>query len=176
MNIIKEISCYFDRVAREIKLFKRKQTIIFSVVFFTLGVFSWMIGGKTNRVVLLYSFPKCAVGISFAFILWGLSFALCGLIFGGILYGSERYRHRITYKICLYISLMEIFIYITYPLFFKACAPFLACLAYLISIFFCFLAISSAFKYYSLWTILLSLHILWLIYNAYVCLAFIFIT
>ena len=149
--------------------------IIFAIMFLLLGIMSWIIGGKTNRVVLLYSFPRCAIGISFAFIFWGISFALCGCIFCGILYGCERYKRRISYKICLYISLMQIFILTTYPLFFGACAPFIAFLAFLISIFFCILAISSAFKHFSLWTVILSMHLLWLVYNSYVCLAFIFI-
>jgi hypothetical protein len=45
----------------------------------------------------------------------------------------------------------------------------------IVAISFCLMAILSAYKFYSLWTVALVLHELWLMYNAYVCLTFILI-
>ena len=175
MKLIKRISCYFDRISYEIRIIRRKHTLIFMGIFLLLGIFSWILGGKTDRVMLLYSFPRAAIGIGFMFILWGFSFMFCGCIFAGIAFSCERYRRHISQKICLYIILMQLFTLIAYPLFFGAIAPFIAFLSLIISIFFCIMAILSSIKFFTLWTVFLSVHILWLFYNAYICLAFIFI-
>ena len=175
MKFIKKISCYFDRVSCEIRKINKKNTLIFMGIFLILGVFCWIMGGKTDRVMLLYRFPRIAIGVGFMFFLWGISFVFCGLIFSGIILSCEKYRRHISYKISLYLVLMQLFTYIVYPLFFGATAPFLSFLSLLIAIFFCFLAISSSFRFYSIWTICLILHMIWLVYNAYVSLAFILI-
>ena len=175
MKLFRRISCYFDRITYEIKSINKLKTLIFMGIFLILGVFSWILGGKVDRVFLLYTFPACAMGIVFAFLLWGLFFILCGFIFAGIAFGCKRYRRNISYKICLYIILMFIFILTFYPLFMGARAPFIALISILVSILFCLMAILSAYRYFSLWNVALILYGLWLIYNAYVCLAFILI-
>lgn len=175
MKLFKKISCYFDRIAYEIRTIKGLQTLIFMGVFLFLGVLSWIIGGRVDKILLLYNFPLSAIGIGFAFLLWGISFILCGSVFAGIAFGCKRYRRNISYKICLYIVLMFIFMLTVYPLFFGARAPFFTFISLIVAISFCLMAILSAFKFYSLWTVALVLHELWLMYNAYVCLAFILI-
>ena len=175
MKLIKRISCFFDRISHEIRMIKIKYMLIFALIFLILGIASWIIGGGVNRVMLLYTFPRSAIHIGFMFILWGLSFLLCGTIFAGVLFGCEKYKRQKAYKIGLYIALMQIFTLIIYPLFFGAIAPFIALLSILVSIFLCFLAIISAYRIYSMWTICLGLHFLWLLYNGYICLAFILI-
>lgn len=144
-------------------------------IFLILGIFSWIVGGKTDRVTFIYAFPRAAMSIGFMFIFWAASFMICGCVFACIMFNSKKFRNHITYKICLYLILMQIFTYIIYPLFFGAMTPFFAFLSILIAIFFCFLAILSSFNYYSLWTVILSLHLIWLIYNGFVCLAFMII-
>lgn len=156
-------------------MIKRKFTLIFMGVFLFLCIISWAIGGKTDRVIFMYNFPRAAINITFMFILWGLSFIFCGFIFAGITFGCQKFRRHVSYKICLYMVLMQIFTFIVYPLFFGAIAPFVTFLSLFIAIFFCFMAILSSFSYYSLWTVCLSLHLIWLVYNAYICLAFMFI-
>ena len=175
MKLFKKISYYFDKVVYEIRTIKSQQTLIFMGVFLFLGVLSWIIGGRVDKVLFLYTFPSSAMSIGFAFVLWGFSFILCGCIFAGIAFGCKRYRRIISYKICLYIVLMFLFILTVYPLFFGAKAPFLALISLIVAIFFCLMAILSAYKYFSFWTVSLVLFCLWLLYNAYVCLAFIFI-
>lgn len=144
-------------------------------IFLILGIFSWIVGGKTDRVTFIYIFPRAAINIGFMYVFWAISFMICGCIFSCIMFSCKKFRRHIVYKICLYLILMQIFTYIIYPLFFGAMSPFLSFLAILIAIFFCILAILSSFYYYSLWTVILSLHLFWLIYNGYVCLAFTFI-
>lgn len=173
--LIRKISCFFDRITHEIKMIRIKNILIFSVLFLVLGFFSWIIGGGSNRVILLYMLPRSAIKIGFMYVLWGLSFIFCGVIFAGVLFGCEKYRRHLTYKTALFIILMQIFTFVIYPLFFGAIAPFLTLIAIVISISFCVLAILSAIKIYSLWSICLCIHFLWLMYNGYICLAFIFI-
>ena len=175
MKLFKKISCYFDRIAYEIRTIKGLKTLIFMGVFLFLGVLSWIIGGRVDKVLFLYTFPSSAMSIGFAFVLWTLSFILCGCIFSGIAFGCKRYRRNVSYKICLYIVLMFLFVLTVYPLFFGARAPFLAFISLIVAIFFCLMAILSSYKYFSLWTVALILFGLWLLYNAYVCLAFILI-
>ena len=175
LKFIRKISFYFDRASFEIRRIKRKYALIFMSIFLLLGIFSWLMGGKTDRVVFLYRFPRIAIGVGFMFFIWGISFAFCGLIFSGIILNCEKYIKHISRKICLYLALMQLFTLIIYPLFFGAVAPFLSFLSLSFAILFCFLAILSSFRYYSIWTICLILHIIWLFYNAYVCLAFILI-
>lgn len=175
MKLFKKISCFFDRITHEIRMIRLKHMLIFSLVFLISGIISWIIGGGTNRVTLLYIFPRSAINIGFMFVLWCLSFMFCGIVFAGVLFGCEKYRRQRTYKIGLYIALMQIFMLIIYPLFFGATAPFIAFLAIIIASIFCLLSILASFRIYSLWTVCLCLHFLWLLYNGYICLAFIFI-
>lgn len=175
MKFLKKISYFFDRISHEVRMIKLKHILISSGIFLILGILSWIIGGGTNRVVLLYDFPRSAISIGFMFILWGISFLFSGAILAGILCGCENYKKHRAYKIALYIILMQIFTLMAYPLFFGAIAPVITLLANITAMFFCLLAVMSSIRLYSLWTVCLCLHFLWLFYNAYICLAFIFI-
>lgn len=175
MKLFRKISCFFDRITREIRMIRLKHILIFSLIFLLSGIVSWIIGGGTNRVMLLYIFPRSAINIGFMYILWGVSYIFCGAILAGVLFGCEKYWKHKTYKVALYVILMQIFILIIYPLFFGATAPFLSFLAIVIASTFCLLSILVCVRIYSLWTVCLCLHFLWLLYNGYICLAFIFI-
>ena len=146
--------------------------LVFSSIFLSIGIFCWIMGGKVDRITFFFMYPRCAIPVGFMFVLWGISFILCGAVFYGVLFGCERFRRSKMYKSALLIVLMQIFTYITYPLFFRAAAPFIAFLAFLIAEIFCFFAIRDCLKNYSLWSIILIVHFLWLIYNGYCALAF----
>ena len=175
MNVIKKILCYFDKIYGEIKRINIKACLISSAVFFVLGIFSWIIGGRTDKVRILYIFPRSALPIVYEFILWGVAFMFLGFIFGGILFGCERYKRQFASKISLFIIISFIFTLCVYPVFFGALSPIFSFVLLLISLMFCALAILSSFKLYSLWTVCLTLYFLWLIYNLYVSLAFTFV-
>lgn len=172
MKAIKKISCFFDRIDREIRMIKAKALIICASIFLVIGIVSWIIGGRIDRITFFFIFPRCAIKIPFMFIIWGISFAFCGAILAGILCGCEKYRKNQAYKCALFLVIMQVFIYAAYPLFFGASAPFVAFLAFLIAQIFCLLCIISCLKIYSIWTICLIIHFLWLVYNGYVALAF----
>jgi len=175
LRFLKRISCFFDKITHEIKLINLKNIIICSFGFLLLGILSWIIGGSTHRVIIIYDFPRSALKVGIMFILWGLSFLFCGAIFSGVLFGCEKFKRHKAYKIAFLIVLMHILALIVYPLFFGATAPFWTLLVLVTSILICFYTILNSYKIYSLWTILLSFHFFWLIYNAYICLAIIFI-
>ena len=175
MRLFRRISCFFDRVTHEIRMIKFKHILIFSSIFLLLGILSWIIGGSTNRVLLLYTFPRSAIHVGFMFILWGFSFVFCGAILSGVVFGCERYKRHKVYKIALFLVLMQVFTYTIYPLFFGAIAPFITLLSIIVALFFSVLSILSSVRIYTLWTICLGIHLIWLLYNFYICLAFIFI-
>lgn len=175
MNIFKRTMQYFDKLAYEIKLLNFKKCCIFSIAFLILGVVSWLIGGWVDKVTMFYIFPRSAIPLLYAFILWGISFAFCGFIFGGVLFSCERYRRHKAYKTALFIIVMQIFILCVYPVFFGALAPLMTFVILLVSLLFCFLAIMSSIKVYCLWTICLCIQFLWLLYNSYISLAFAFV-
>ncbi len=175
MNIFKRIIRYFDALSHDIRLLNLKNCCIFSVIFFILGIGSWIICGRIDDATIFYIFPRCAISIIYAYILWGISFAFVGFIFAGVIFGCEKYKRANAYKIALFIIIMQVFTYCVYPVFFGAVAPLITFILLLIAILFCFLAIMASFKFYCLWTICISIHFLWLLYNCYVCLAFAFV-
>ncbi len=175
MNIIKKIFCYFDHINHEIRMLNLKSCAISSAVFLILGVVSWIIGGRTDKISLIYIFPRSALPLIYAFMLWGVAFAFLGFIFGGVLFGCERYKRQKTYKIALFIVITLVFNLCIYPVFFGALSPIITFILLLASLMFCVLAIMASFKVYSLWTVCLCLYFLWLLYNSYVTLAFAFV-
>lgn len=175
MNIFKKTMQYFDRLTHEIKQLNLKKCCIFSIIFLLLGVISWLIGGWVDEVTVFFIFPRSAIPLLYAFLLWGISFCFCGFIFAGVLFGCEKYRRNKTYKICLFIVIMQIFTLCVYPMFFGALAPLMTFILLLISLLFCFLAIMASIKVYCLWTICLCVQFLWLLYNSYIALAFAFV-
>lgn len=140
-----------------------------------VGILSWLISGRTDRVSVLYSFPKCAMPITYAFVAWGIFFAVFGCIISGILFSCEKYRRNIVIKITFLLLVAYLCALCVYPLFFRAMMPMVSFFMILLAILFCIFAMIDSFKFNSLWTICIFLEILWLIYNAYTTLAFIFI-
>lgn len=175
MSIFKKIYSYFDSISNEIKLINLKASIICAIISFFLGIISWIIGGNISKIPIIYIFPRSALPLIFAYILWGVAFAFCGFIFGGIIFGCEKFKKSQAYKIGLFIVIMQIFTFCTYPVFFGALSPLITFILFLIAITFCVLGIVASIKVFSLWTICLIFNLLWLIYNCYVTLAFAFV-
>lgn len=175
MSVLKKIMSYFDHINHEIKMLNLKACAISSGIFLILGIVSWIIGGRTDKVTIIYILPRSALPLIYAFLLWAVAFAFLGFIFGGVLFGCERYRRKSTYKIAFFVVITLIFNLCIYPVFFGALSPIIAFVLLLSSIMFCALAIIASFKVYALWTVCLSLYFLWLLYNAYVTLAFAFV-
>ena len=169
MKIIKKIGNFFDRVEHDIRLFSLKPSLILCIVTFGLGIISWIVGGSIDRVSLIFIFPRSAVSIGFMYFLWALSFIFIGIVVGGILFGCEKYKRREALKILVFLSLSFLFKLCVHPLFFKA--PFFTFVFILVAAIFCFFAISAAIRLYSLWSLCLMLHLLWLIYNCYLSFA-----
>ena len=168
---LKKISNFFDRIQHDIRLFNPKPSLILGGIALSLGIFSWIIGGRGDRVSLMYLFPRCAISIGFMYFLWAISFFFVGIILGGVIYGCEKYKKREATKTMLFIALSLLLTLCVHPLFFKCMAPFITFVFLLASLVFCFLAILSAMKLYSLWSICLMIHLLWLSYNCYVAFA-----
>lgn len=173
--MFKKICCFIDGISHDIRLLNLKKSGIFSLVFLVLGVISWIIGGRTDKVTIYYIFPRLALPIGFAFFLWAISFALCGFLFSAVLFGCEKYKRNRAQKTAVLIAIMFLFTLCIYPLFFGAMSSILTFFSLLVALLFCFFAIISSIKLYSLWTIVLGVHFLWLLYNAFLALAFAFV-
>lgn len=175
MNIFKKIFSYFDSISHEIKLMNIKSCGIFSALFFILGIITWILSGKTDELVVLFIIPRAALPLPYAYILWGIYFAFTGFIFGGILFGCEKFKRQRSYKIAIFVVLMQIFSLCIYPMFFSIASPLLSFICCLLAVLFCILSIFASIKVYALWTICMFVNFLWLLYNSYVSLAFIFV-
>lgn len=173
--MFKKIFCFVNGINHDLRLLNFKKSGIFSLVFLVLGILSWIIGGRTDRVTIYYIFPRLAMPLGCAFFIWSISFALCGFLFGAILYGCEKYKRQHAHKTAILVVIMYLFTLCVYPLFFGAMSSILAFFALLLSILFCFLSIATSSKIYSLWTIVLCVHFLWLLYNTFLALAFAFV-
>lgn len=171
MKILKKFNNFFERIVHEVRLFNVKPSLILASITLAMGIFSWIIGGRADRAWLLFQFPRSAISIGFMYFLWGISFAFIGFSLGGILFGCEKYKRREAVKIVIFIALSLLFTLCIYPLFFRSLAPFFTFIFILLASFFCFMAIVSSFRMYSLWTLCLIIHFVWLIYNCYVAFA-----
>lgn len=160
---------------RETRTVKWKGVLIFSLIFLFSGLVSWCLGGPPNNVLLFYIFPRCALPIPVMYFLWFVSFAYLGFVFGGIFTSCEKFRKREAHKILFFIFLSHIIVLSTYPIFFKALSPFVNFIVLLISIILALFAFLLSIKQYTIWTYCILLHIIWLVYNGYVSMAFAFI-
>ncbi|MBQ7760740.1 MAG: hypothetical protein IJ400_01680 [Clostridia bacterium] len=175
MKFFKIINCFFNRISSEIQKISYKKLGIFSAIFLAIGIISWIVGGRTDRISILYIFPRSALPITYAFIFWAFFFVILGGIIAGIIFGCEKYRRNRAFKIGFLLLITYICTLCVYPLFFRALMPLVSFFMLLLSILFCIFALLESIKLYSLWSICIFLEMLWLIYNAYVTLAFAFI-
>ena len=171
MKLLRKISNFFERIEHDVRLFSVKPSLIFGAITLVLGILCWIIGGRTDRVYLLFQFPRSAISIGFMYFLWGISFAFIGIMLGGIFFGCEKYKRREAIKTAIFVILSLLFTLCIYPVFFRCAAPFFAFPFILVSALFCFLAIVSALRIYSLWSLCLMIHLIWLVYNCYVTFA-----
>ncbi len=167
MKFIKKISGFFNNIDHDIRLFNLKPSLITGGVTLALGLISWLIGGRADKVTLFFMFPRCAVSLGFMYFLWLFSFIFIGIVLGGVLFGCEKYKKRESTKAGAFIIISFIFTLCIYPLFFKCLSPFITFLFILLALFFCLLAIMSSIRIYALWSICLMVHFLWLFYNGY---------
>lgn len=171
LKAIKKFGCFFDRIEHDIRLFNLKPALIIGAITLSLGILGWIIGGSSDRALLLYMFPRSAISVGFMYFLWGIAFTFVGIIIGGILFGCEKYKRRESTKSAVFVIISLIFAICVHPMFFRCLAPFITFVFLLVSIFFCFLAIMSVVRIYSLWSICLMIHMLWLAYNGYLAFA-----
>ena len=169
--MIKRLSDFFNRFGRDIRLFKLKPSLITAAITLSFGIISWIIGGRGEKVSLFFIFPRSAISIGFMYFLWGISFAFIGFTVGAVLFGCEKYRRQDAIKTVIFIVISFLFTVCFYPIFFRCLAPFVTFIFILVSAFFCFVAIMSAIRLYSLWSVCLMLHLLWLCYNGYMAFA-----
>ena len=175
MKVTKRINCFFDRVVHEVRIINLKKMIISGSIFLALGILSWIIGGKTDKLTIFFLFPRSAIPLGFMFVFWGIYFVVFGFIFSGVLLGCEKYKRQRAIKIGIYMCLSYLFTFCIYPAFFGGLSFLGAFVVILIAEFFCLLALHNAIKLYSFWSICLSICFLWLMYNGYVALSFSFI-
>ena len=171
MKVIKRISGFFDNISHDIRLFSLKPSLIIGAITSCLGLASWIIGGRPDKVTLFFLFPRSAISIGFMYILWLISFAFAGIIIGGMLFGCEKFKRREASKAITFIVLSFLLTLCIYPIFFKCLAPFITFVFILAALFFCFLAIMASIRIYSLWSLCLMIHLLWLFYNGYLAFA-----
>ncbi|MBQ7226521.1 MAG: tryptophan-rich sensory protein [Clostridia bacterium] len=170
MKLIKRINCFFDRMMHDVRLFKIKPSLICCGITLALGILSWFIGGRADRVMLFYIFPRSALPIGLMYFLWALSFAIFGLIIGGVLFGCEKFRHQEATKVSIFLIIGFLLSLCIYPIFFRSLSPFIAFVFFVIVLLLCFLALISSIRIYSLWTLLIGMHMLWILYNCYLAL------
>lgn len=174
-KIARRIYEAFDRVTVEIRKINFKKLLFFGGIFFIIGIICWIAAGRISPIIYIYKFPSCAMPIPIMYALWAVFFFFVGAIFGGIYCGCEKFRRHKTYKCLFFIFLMQICVYLIHPLFFKATAPLLTFVVIVIAEMFCLFAIISCSQIYTLWTVLLSINLIWLVYNSYISLTFIII-
>lgn len=172
MKKISIVSRFIARINKEIKTLCTRKILIWGLIFLGIGLLNWILCSNGVRVALFWSVPRCAMPIFLIYFVWAVSYFLIGALIFACFYGIEKFRRHLIYKDILILIIMQLFTYISYSLFWGASAPFLSFLALLVAAFVCFIEILSLGKYFSLWTILLAIHFTWLLYNAYVCLAF----
>lgn len=172
MKKIFNISRFFHRINREIRMICLKKNIFLGAIFLVIGALIWILCADYGGVAYFWTFPQSAMPVFLMYLIWAISFFFVGMLISACLHGIEKFRRHLIYKDILLLIIMQVFSYICYPLFFGACAPFLSFLALLVASISCFIAMVSMAKFFSLWTILLSMHFLWLLYNAYVSISF----
>lgn len=175
MNIFKNFFSYFDSISHEIKLMNIKACGIFSALFLFSGIITWILSGKADELVVFLIAPRAALPLPYAYILWAIFFAFTGMILGGILFGCEKFKRQRAYKAAIFIVLMQLFSLCIYPMFFSVASPLLSFICCLVALMFCILTIMASIKAYALWTLCLFINFLWLLYNSYVSLAFVFV-
>lgn len=175
MKLFKRIGCFFDRIGHDIRLFNPKPSLIIGAVALCLGVLSWVMGGRGDKALLVYIFPRSAFPLGAMYLLWALSFVFVGIVIGGMLLGCEKYKRKEAIKAVIFLTMSLLFTLFIHPVFFKAMAPFIAFMLVLIALTLCLLALLASARLYSLWTIMLGVHLLWLTYNLYIlfCIALI---
>lgn len=175
MKLFRSINRFFNRISYDVQKINYKKIGIVAGIFLVVGILSWLVSGRADRVSVLYSFPRCAIPLTYAFIIWGIFFAIFGCIIGGIFFSCEKYRRNIAIKITFLLLIAYLCALCVYPLFFRAMMPLVSFFILLLAIIFCIFAMLDSIKLNSLWSICILLEVLWLIYNAYTTLAFVFI-
>ena len=168
MKIINRISSIFDRISHDIRLTNIKPSLILASITLFLGIFSWIAGGRPDKVTLLYIFPRCAISLTIMYLLWAVYFICIGFTIGGITFGCEKFKKREAVKSTTLLIISFMCTLSVYALFFICLSPLITFLVLLVSAFFTFLALMTCAKIYSLWTICIVIHLIWILYNSYI--------
>ena len=170
MKLFRKISGFIDRMGHDIKLFSVKPALIVGGITLLLGMLSWVVGGRIDKVMLIYIFPRSAFSLGLMYFMWALFFLFLGIIIGGVAFGCEKYKRKESVKAVIFLVVSLLFTLLIYPVFFKSMAPFITFIIIFISAFFCLMALMTCSRIYSLWTICIAIYMLWLIYNGYLSL------
>ncbi len=173
--IFKKIESYISALYQEIRQINVRACACFGGAFLIIGALSWILGSKSAHLASYYIMPRCALPFFYAHVGWAISFFFVGVIFGGILFGCEKFKRRFSVKIAFLLSFMFLFSLCAHPIFFGNLSPFLAFIVLFASFIFCLLTIIASIKVYKLWSICLVVQLIWLIYNLYTSLAFSFV-
>ncbi len=173
--MFKKIECYFSGLYQEIKQINVRASASLGGAFLIIGLVSWILGCRSAHLASFYIMPRCALPYFYAHLGWAVSFFFVGVIFGGILFGCEKFKRKYSIKIAFLLAFAYFFSLCAHPIFFGNLSPFLTFIVLLASLLFCLLTIIASIRAYKLWTICLFVYLLWLLYNLYTTLAFSFV-
>ena len=173
--MFKKIECYFSGLYQEIKQINVRASASLGGAFLIIGLLSWILGCRSAHLASFYIMPRCALPYFYAHLGWAVSFFFVGVIFGGILFGCEKFKRKYSIKIAFLLAFAYFFSLCAHPIFFGNLSPFLTFIVLLASLLFCLLTIIASIRAYKLWTICPFVYLLWLLYNLYTTLAFSFV-
>jgi len=172
MRCIKRISLFCKRMSNEFKRVKTHLAVLTGLLFVVLGIFTWSFSNDTHKIITLFSFPKYAMPIAVMYILWSIVYFMVGYSMVGLVTSCEKYKRIYAQKISLIIFMSLFFTYLSYLIFFSAFSPFITFLMLLVSALFCLFAFVECKKISCLWTLILLLYFIWLVYNMLIPLGF----
>ncbi len=163
MRLKNKILCSLKQVKAD-----GKTVIIGTVMVFLAGILSRILSGSPIYMLrlcgLIGKIPKAWVFT----LIWSLWYLILGFLFGFVL-GSRRVGREVPkYKGSLWFVCMMLFNIVWYPLFFKSGTVSLALVDLAIIILFCFLCSVEYYKVYKIAGILLSIHLIWLLWCFYI--------
>ncbi|MBQ3589473.1 MAG: tryptophan-rich sensory protein [Clostridia bacterium] len=175
MKCIKTIKNYLKRCSNECRRTQFKLGLLVGAIFLLIAIFVWSFGKNSHRILSIYLFPKFAMPLMIMYVLWSLIYIIIGFSVFSMMFNCESYKKHISQKIIFLICMSVLFSFFSYLLFFSANAPLMTFLMYLVAIVFVALAFVESRKVFTLWTMMIFMYFLWLVYNSIVCLSFLII-
>ncbi|MCI8388473.1 MAG: tryptophan-rich sensory protein [Clostridiales bacterium] len=147
-----------------------KCVIAGAVVILLCGIISAIAGGSAKA----YCELKLPKGAPFAFIfpiIWTVMYILIGGSAGAVACSRERALEADKFKGLLFFTIMMIFNFVWYPLFFGAGAYFAAFAAIIMMLILTFFIICFFSRIYLITAAIMSVYLIWIFYCAYLNLA-----